>query len=178
MDLARCNRSFHETRPHRPDALIRMSSAGFSQLNTIHLQIVAGLLGSPFGHAKDSLHSMDLFRCESVALRTYWVLVVMDSTRGALSNLHFSFMRFRDMTNAVPHGTGIGSRRVSTPAHTSMLRFTGSAAKIYPATALIESPLDCLSDRRVFWISRPTRQRIPTISSMYDLSKTGKVAMG
>src|SRR5438309_6069563 len=30
------------------------------------------------GQAKDSLHSIDLFRCESVALRTYWVLVVMD----------------------------------------------------------------------------------------------------
>src|SRR5262247_1819925 len=30
------------------------------------------------GHAKDRLHSIDLFRCESVALRTYWVLVVMD----------------------------------------------------------------------------------------------------
>ncbi len=30
------------------------------------------------GHAKDSLHSIGLFRCESVALRTYWVLVVMD----------------------------------------------------------------------------------------------------
>ena len=30
------------------------------------------------GHAKDSLHSIDLFRCESVALRTCWVLVVMD----------------------------------------------------------------------------------------------------
>jgi putative transposase len=29
------------------------------------------------GHAKDSLWSVDLFRCESVALRTYWVLVVM-----------------------------------------------------------------------------------------------------
>ena len=27
---------------------------------------------------KDSLHSIDLFRCESIALRTYWVLVVMD----------------------------------------------------------------------------------------------------
>ena len=27
---------------------------------------------------KDSLHSIDLFRCESVTLRTYWVLVVMD----------------------------------------------------------------------------------------------------
>jgi putative transposase len=24
------------------------------------------------GHLKDSLHSIDLFRCESVALRTYW----------------------------------------------------------------------------------------------------------
>jgi putative transposase len=27
---------------------------------------------------KDSLHSIDLFRCESFVLRTYWVLVVMD----------------------------------------------------------------------------------------------------
>jgi transposase InsO family protein len=31
-----------------------------------------------FGHIKDSLWSLDLIRCESVALRTYWVLVVMD----------------------------------------------------------------------------------------------------
>ena len=30
------------------------------------------------GHMKDSLWSVDLMRCESVALRTYWVLVVMD----------------------------------------------------------------------------------------------------
>jgi putative transposase len=30
------------------------------------------------GHMKDSLWSIDLFRCESLALRTYWVLVVMD----------------------------------------------------------------------------------------------------
>src|SRR5262249_40059287 len=30
------------------------------------------------GHVKESLWSLDLFRCESVALRTYWVLVVMD----------------------------------------------------------------------------------------------------
>jgi hypothetical protein len=27
---------------------------------------------------KDSLWSVDLIRCESIALRTYWVLVVMD----------------------------------------------------------------------------------------------------
>jgi hypothetical protein len=30
------------------------------------------------GHTKDSLWSCDLFRCESVTLRTHWVLVVMD----------------------------------------------------------------------------------------------------
>jgi transposase InsO family protein len=30
------------------------------------------------GQAKDSLWSIDLFRCESLSLRTHWVLVVMD----------------------------------------------------------------------------------------------------
>ena len=30
------------------------------------------------GHMKDSLWSLDLFRCESISLRTHWILVVMD----------------------------------------------------------------------------------------------------
>ncbi|NNJ97302.1 MAG: transposase [Gammaproteobacteria bacterium] len=30
------------------------------------------------GHQKDSLWSIDLFRCESILLNTHWVLVVMD----------------------------------------------------------------------------------------------------
>jgi hypothetical protein len=30
------------------------------------------------GHTMDSLWSLDLFRCESMVLRTHWVLVVMD----------------------------------------------------------------------------------------------------
>ena len=30
------------------------------------------------GHAKDSLWSVDLFRCESILLRSHWVLLVMD----------------------------------------------------------------------------------------------------
>jgi putative transposase len=30
------------------------------------------------GHMKDSLWSIDLFRCESATLRTHWILVVMD----------------------------------------------------------------------------------------------------
>jgi hypothetical protein len=33
---------------------------------------------SVLGHAKDSLWSVDLFRCESAIVRSYWVLVVMD----------------------------------------------------------------------------------------------------
>jgi len=30
------------------------------------------------GHAKDSLWSVDLFRCESITLKSHWVMVVMD----------------------------------------------------------------------------------------------------
>jgi transposase InsO family protein len=30
------------------------------------------------GHTTDSLWSVDLFRCESIVLRSYWVLIVMD----------------------------------------------------------------------------------------------------
>ena len=30
------------------------------------------------GHVKDSLWSVDLFRCESILLRSHWVMVVMD----------------------------------------------------------------------------------------------------
>ena len=33
---------------------------------------------SLIGHTKDSLWSVDLFRCESATLDTYWVLVVLD----------------------------------------------------------------------------------------------------
>jgi transposase InsO family protein len=33
---------------------------------------------SLIGHAKDSLWSVDLFRCESILLRSLWVMVVMD----------------------------------------------------------------------------------------------------
>ena len=48
----------------------------------IHFRPHAGSGGpswlSFIGHAKDSLWSLDLFRCESAVLRTYWVLVVMD----------------------------------------------------------------------------------------------------
>ena len=38
------------------------------------------------GHAKDSLWSVDLFRCESILLKSHWVMVVMDQyTRRIIS---------------------------------------------------------------------------------------------
>jgi hypothetical protein len=30
------------------------------------------------GHAKDSLWSIDLFRCESILLKSHWIMVIMD----------------------------------------------------------------------------------------------------
>jgi transposase InsO family protein len=49
---------------------------------SIHFHPEAGSGGpswlSLIGHTKDSLWSLDLFRCESAILQTYWVLVVMD----------------------------------------------------------------------------------------------------
>ena len=30
------------------------------------------------GHTKDSLWSIDLFRCESILLKNHWMLVIMD----------------------------------------------------------------------------------------------------
>src|SRR5206468_2041229 len=52
------------------------------RIPAIHFHREAGSGGpswlSFIGHAKDSLWSLDLFRCESAILRTYWVLVVMD----------------------------------------------------------------------------------------------------
>jgi putative transposase len=47
-----------------------------------HYQPEAGTDGpswlSFIGHMKDSLWSIDLFRCESILLRSHWVMVVMD----------------------------------------------------------------------------------------------------
>jgi len=39
------------------------------------------------GHTKDSLWSLDLFRCESAILRTHWVLVVMDQYTRRIAGL-------------------------------------------------------------------------------------------
>jgi transposase InsO family protein len=69
------------------------------------------------GHTKDSLWSVDLFRCESIVLRSYWVLVVMDQfTRRLVGvGVHCGPVNGADvcrMFNAAIHGRG-------TPRHLS-----------------------------------------------------------
>lgn len=48
----------------------------------IHYRPIPGSGGPSWltflGHTKDSLWSIDLFRCESILLKSHWVLVVMD----------------------------------------------------------------------------------------------------
>jgi transposase InsO family protein len=69
------------------------------------------------GHTTDSLWSVDLFRCESIVLRSYWVLVVMDQfTRRLVGvGVHCGPVSGADlcrMFNAAIHGRG-------TPRHLS-----------------------------------------------------------
>jgi putative transposase len=69
-------------------------------------------------HAKDSLWSVDLFRCESIVLHSYWVLVVMDQfTRKVVGiGVHRGPVNGTDlcrMFNAAIHGRDI-PRHLST----------------------------------------------------------------
>ncbi len=64
------------------------------------------------GHTTDSLWSVDLFRCESIVLRSYWVLVVMAQfTRRLLGiGVHCGPVTGADvcqMFNAAVHAQGV-----------------------------------------------------------------------
>src|SRR3954449_4607291 len=79
------------------------------------------------GHTTDSLWSVDLFRCESIVLRSYWVLVVMDQfTRRLIGiGVHSGAVTGADlccMFNAAIHGQGV-PRHLSTD-HDPLLRRT------------------------------------------------------
>src|ERR1700730_8794683 len=70
------------------------------------------------GHTRDSLWSVDLFRCESIVLRSYWVLVVMDQFTRRLVGIgvHCGAVTVADvchMFNAAIHGQGV-PRHLST----------------------------------------------------------------
>src|SRR5262245_44728263 len=70
------------------------------------------------GHTTDSLWSVDLFRCESIVLKSYWVLVVMDQFTRRLVGIgvHGGAVMGADvcrMFSAAIHGQGV-PRHLST----------------------------------------------------------------
>ena len=70
------------------------------------------------GHTRDSLWSVDLFRCESIVLRSYWVLVVMDQFTRRLVGIGVQCGTVTGadvcrMFNAAIHGQGV-PRHLST----------------------------------------------------------------
>jgi transposase InsO family protein len=70
------------------------------------------------GHTRNSLWSVDLFRCESIVLRSYWVLVVMDQFTRRLVGIgvHGGAVAGADlcrMFNTAIHGQGV-PRHLST----------------------------------------------------------------
>jgi hypothetical protein len=75
---------------------------------------------------KDSLWSLDLFRCESATLQTHWVLVVIDQFSGALLGLVFtavSWMEWRYAGCSIERFAGKVCRNTSARNHDPLYRF-------------------------------------------------------
>jgi transposase InsO family protein len=80
-------RSLRKPGPKGPDEIaqtfgIEIDKNVVDRVLARHYRPTSGSTGpswlSFIGHTTDSLWSVDLFRCESIVLRSYWVLVVMD----------------------------------------------------------------------------------------------------
>ena len=54
------------------------SDAYLSSTTVRHQAVMGPSWLAVIGHAKDSLWSVDFFRCESILLKSYWIMVVMD----------------------------------------------------------------------------------------------------
>ena len=100
------------------------------------------------GHTTDSLWSVDLFRCESIVLQSYWVLVVMDQftrrlvglgvQRGAVDGSSLCRM-FNDAVR------GQGALAISVPITTHCSRST-AGTRIYECSRSMKSR-PCLTFR-------------------------------
>jgi len=91
-------RESHNRSPWRSTSKsTKTSFAGFSPVITDRHRNSGGTFWlTLLGHTKDSLWSMDLFRCESATMGTDWVLVVMDQYTRTIIGFGVS-MRERSM---------------------------------------------------------------------------------
>jgi putative transposase len=111
------------------------------------------------GHTRDSLWSVDLFRCESIVLRSYWVLVVMDQFTRRLVGIgvHGGAVTGADlccMFNAAIHGQGAPRHRPALSLCAAVLLLDGTWAAPDGSAARRSRP--CLHTQRS--ASPPTRQ--------------------
>jgi len=70
------------------------------------------------GHAKDSLWSLDLFRTESILLKTHWILVIMDQFTRRIIGFGVQPVAVDDvalcrMFNQAINGQGLPNRRLN-----------------------------------------------------------------
>ncbi len=99
------------------------------------------------GHMKDGLWSIDLFRCESAILQTYWVLLVMDqyTPYGRFRCSHRNRRRCRAVSNVQPrHPRPNRPRKTSAP---TTIRCTFSTAgapiSVYWISPKLKPALTC-----------------------------------
>ena len=144
------------------------------------------------GHTKDSLWSVDFFRCESIVLRSYWVLVVMDQfTRRLVGvGVHRGAVNGADlcrMFNAAIHGRGT-PRHLSTDhdplfeAHrwTANLRILEiDEIKTVPQVPLSHPFVERLIgtmrreflDHVLFWNSRDLERKLADFQAYYNAAR-------
>ncbi|HUE88786.1 MAG TPA: integrase core domain-containing protein [Vicinamibacterales bacterium] len=145
------------------------------------------------GHTRDSLWSMDLFRCESIVLRSYWVLVVMDQfTRRLVGvGVHGDPVKSTDlcrMFNVAIHGRGT-PRHLSTDhdplfeAHrwTANLRILEiDEIKIVPHVPLSHPFVERLVgtmrreflDHVLFWNARDLERKLADFQTYYNAARS------
>jgi putative transposase len=145
------------------------------------------------GHATDSLWSVDRFRCESIVLRSYWVLVVMDQwTRRLVGvGVHRGAVTGADLCrifNTAIHGQGT-PRYLSTDhdplfeAHrwTANLRILEiDEIKTVPHVALSHPSVErligtirreCL-DHVLFWNARDLERKLADFQTYYNAARS------
>ena len=145
------------------------------------------------GHTKDSLWSMDLFRCESAILRSHWVLVVMDQyTRRIVGfGVHAGIVDGRGLCRMFSHAIQgpLSPTRLSAD-HDPLYRFHQWQAnlRVLGVSAVQSVPYvpvshpfverligtlrrECL-DRMLFWSASDLEHKLAEFQDFYNVHRT------
>ena len=144
------------------------------------------------GHAKDSLWSMDLFRCESAVLHTYWVLVVMDqwSRRIVGFGVHGGVVDGVALCRMFNHATASLCQPTSSADHAPLYRFHQWQANLrilnireiktvpyvprsHPVVERLIGTVrrECL-DRMLFWTPADLERKLVEFQQYYNEHRT------